>query len=108
MLDRSWAKGLNQGEFTTQYLRRFPFADVIPEVGEWVEGSEPVYHGITPPLPDDYEVDYNPDLAEKKEKPQNLKRKDGYACRGCGKKFNYPIARAGHERGCKTKLHKEA
>ena len=101
MLDRSWAKGLDQKQFDYEYLQRVPFADVIPDVNLWAEGHEPVYAGIEPINPEDYEADNVPTV-EKAEKPKV------YNCRGCGKDFSISIARAGHERHCKQIVKKGA
>ena len=96
---RAWARGLAQDEFFHEYQRRFPGADVIPAVDEWVNGHEPVYNGI-PDIPGEaYEID-GPAPA--------LEKKSMFACRGCGKEFSIAIARAGHERQCKTLVKKEA
>jgi hypothetical protein len=40
--------------------------------------------------------------------PAKIAQIGGFPCRACGKTFNHLIARAGHERHCKSKIFKEA
>lgn len=98
MSNRAWAIGLTAEDFHHAYLRRFPMADVIPEMNEYLAGSDPVYNGIGEIAPDSYEPDTgeNPIREEKKETVAV------FACRGCGKVFHKHIARLGHERHCKA------
>lgn len=98
-MDRSWAIGLSQDQFTHEYLQRFPFADVIPSGEEWSLGSDPVYHGIDGVKPDTYSVVDGP------EQPQVVDvTPKSYACRGCGREFSHHLGRTAHERRCKTKM----
>lgn len=100
-MDRSWAVGLSQVEFEKEYLKRIPFADVIPDGAEWSKGSEPKYHGIEGVKPDDYMAVDGP------EKPKEEKPKV-FTCRGCGREFNHHLGRTAHERRCKVKIAQEA
>jgi hypothetical protein len=109
MDDRQWAIGLTQDVFEREYLKRVPGADVIPDVREWATDHEPVYHGIDGMRPEDLTVDGpakepEPVVVQKNRRvPLHLQKKpQGYACRGCGRLFDYSIARAGHERTCKS------
>lgn len=99
--DRSWAVGLNQEQFTHEYLQRFPFSDVIPAVGEWAGGSEPVYHGINGVKPETYQI------ADGPPKTVDVTPKT-YACRGCGREFTHHLGRTAHEKHCKVKIAQEA
>jgi hypothetical protein len=92
MLDRSWAAGLTQAEFEREFLIRNPGGDVIPDVSLWPYAKELVYRTIDAP---------NPENMETEQKVKSVKK---YPCRGCGQVFDYAIARAGHERGCKVAL----
>lgn len=101
-MDREWAIGLGQDDFSREYQRRFPFGDVIPAVEEYVNGHEPVYNGIPDMPPEPFTMDGPEDELVQKEKVT------AWACRGCGKTFNIAIARAGHERYCKSIVRKSA
>jgi hypothetical protein len=107
MQDRSWAVGLTQEQFEIEFIKRGLGSDVIPTASEWAIGSEPVYHGIDPPnleaVPEKTVLE-GEELLEKKTSKKHL----GYPCRGCGRVFDYPVARAGHERRCKQNIQKEA
>ncbi len=99
---REWARNLGQDDFNREYQRRFPFGDVIPAVSEYVNGSEPIYNGIPDLPPEPFTMD-GPEyeFAIKEKAAVN------YACRGCGKGFEIAIARAGHERYCKSVVRKK-
>ena len=106
MQDRSWSVGLTQEQFEQEFMRRNIGADVIPMVEEWSIGSDPEYRGIEPP---DLEPAQKPVLQGEELIDQRTSKKHlGYPCRGCGRVFDYPVARAGHERRCKVKIQKEA
>lgn len=88
---------------------------MIPDVTLWAYEDEPKYNGIDGVNPADM-VDAESinieqvqvELKEPENLPEHLKKKVGhYACRGCGRLFDYPIARAGHEKKCKM-IVKEA
>lgn len=99
--DRSWAIGLSQMDFEREFIQRTPWADVIPDVNVWVGWEEPANRLIDAPDPEDIN---KPDG-----EPKNGigKKHLGYPCRGCGRAFDYKVARAGHERGCKTAIAKK-
>ncbi len=88
---------MSQEEFHHAFLRKFPFADVIPVVDEYLSGKDPEYNGISGVNPEDFEEDgVNVNMDAK------IEVKSMFSCRGCGKEFDVAIARAGHERHCKT------
>ena len=102
-MDRSWAVGMEQDDFQREYARKFPMADVIPAVSDYVVGSEPVYHGISGVRPEDFAIEQI-DTSKKPEEPKRIQDRGRLSCSGCGKQFSHVIARAGHERKCKAIL----
>jgi len=108
---REWARGLSQDDFAREFQRRNPFGDVIPAVGEWVDGHEPVYNGIPDIPPESYVEDgpaeVLPKAPESKAEEPFVRKtpiKKKYYCRGCNQDFDYAIARSGHERHCKASI----
>lgn len=75
---------------------------MIPAVGEYVNGSDPVYNGIPDMPPEPFTTDGPGDEFVKEEAGHKV-----WNCRGCGKTFNIAIARAGHERYCKSIVKKK-
>lgn len=108
MLDREWARGMNQEQFNVAFERRFPGADVIPDVELWVNSSEPEYHGISPVLDDDFITEVVGAKAVPEEGPQKLepriKQPGKFVCDGCGEKFDYHIVRWRHMKKCQKIL----
>lgn len=102
MSDRSWAVGLAQHDFEREFLKRHPNSDVIPMGIEWATQNDPTYRTIDAPDPEKFEED-----GPSKEELDKRKMKGQFVCRGCGRSFEYKIARAGHERGCKEMIKKE-
>jgi hypothetical protein len=91
---------MDQNDFSREFQRRFPFGDVIPAVLEYVNGSDPTYNGIPDLPPEPFTMD-GPELV-KEEIAAPV-----WPCRGCGKAFPIAIARAGHERFCKSIVRKK-
>jgi hypothetical protein len=104
MQDRQWAVGLTQEQFSIKFQQMNPGTDVIPLGEEWVKGSDPVYNGISGVGPEGYSED---GPVKEKVIPQKVAQPGKFKCRGCDKAFAHAIARAGHERGCKSVI-KEA
>lgn len=110
MLDREWARGLTQEQFNIEYERRFPSADVIPDLNFWLSSGEPTYHGIDPVLDKDYITEVvgevkdseGPDL----KLPPKIKQPGKFVCEGCGEKFDYHIVRWRHMKTCQHILPK--
>jgi hypothetical protein len=102
--ERAWAVGLSQQDFEREFVKRTPWADVIPDVVQWAEWEEPENRLIDAPDPEDIN---KPDGENPKSKHAPLKVHLGFPCRGCGRVFDFKIARAGHERGCKTAISKK-
>ena len=113
MQNREWARGLSQDDFAREFQRRNPHGDVIPAVIEWVDGHEPVYHGIPDIPPESYTQDGPGPTEQETHLVQEYKPlpkgtvKGVFPCRGCGKEFGIALARSGHERGCKAVVKKE-
>lgn len=101
MSDRSWAVGLSQADFEREFQMRNPGADVIPDVNEWSNSKELEYFGISGIIEHELE-----EVSE--EKPEENKKNKligKFPCRGCGKVFDYAVARAGHERKCQVVIN---
>jgi hypothetical protein len=104
MEDRTWAEGMPQDVFDIQYQRRFPLADVIPDVNMYVENihGQKVYgdHVVNPedchPEMDGQVVD--PDL-----KPVKMNEPKECACEHCGKVCKSHFGLMAHKRHCKGK-----
>lgn len=108
MLDREWARDMSQEQFNVEYERKFPSADVIPDVTLWVNSGEPVYHGISPVTDADFVTEVVGQKVAPDGEPQKLeariKQPGMFVCRGCGDKFDYPIVRWNHEKKCQKVL----
>ena len=104
-MDRNWAVGLSQEEFNIAYERKFPGADVIPDVKFYTTMGEPVYHGISPIRDEEFAPEETPiNKDEPKPLPAKIKQPGKFICRGCGQKFDYPIVRWRHEKKCQNVL----
>lgn len=106
-MDKEWAKDLSPVDFETNFMRRFPNADYIPEQNDFLNQPPPPDSMLINPVhPDDYEMN---DLPIKK--PVPVKE---YWCTYCGKSFDEDekyktvqqrnMAKIGHERHCKKRL----
>lgn len=93
---------MQQEDFRSEYIGRYPHADVIPTVEDYVNGGEPIYHGI-PDMPADPFTMDGPKEEAAAQKPAQV-----FPCRGCKKEFSLAIARAGHERFCKSLVKEKA
>lgn len=118
--DRSWSVGLSQLEFEREYLSRFPYSDVVPDVEIWSVGHEQTYPELidgvfaSDVLADDSEAQAKEKRAQVEAEPPKSKDeiaqtrrerlKGNFPCRGCGQVFEYKVARAGHEKRCKVAL----
>lgn len=97
MEDRSWAEGLDEEEFVRLFMQKYPKADAIPLVGDYVTNTPKEGRGIDP---------YNEELLEQdnvrsEKMSQGL---DKLTCCGCDRKFTAEIGRISHERRCKKAL----
>ena len=106
IMERAWATNLSEEEYVREFMRRMPFADAIPTRENYIGMPETKDKGITGVKPEDYVIDENFSDETAPLEKDDLKddHKKQYACRGCGRVFDLPIARAGHERKCKAKL----
>ena len=43
---KEWVKGLTQQQFDVEYMKRNPYADVIPDVNEWIIKEETEQRGV--------------------------------------------------------------
>lgn len=106
--DRSWALGMPQEQFNVEFERKFPNADVIPDVELWLSSGEPVYHGISPVNDKDFITEVVGEKAVNDDEPQKLeariKQPGKFKCRGCHEPFDYHINRWNHEKKCQKVL----
>ncbi len=99
-IEKQWAIGLSQIDFERAYLNKYPMADVIPDVNEWL-----VFKNGKPDLMIDGVLEYEAIDGEVKNKQNDSISHEPpvYACSKCGKKYEVPIAKTAHERFCKVK-----
>jgi len=106
--DRSWAVGMSQAQFNVEFERKFPSADVIPDVEFWSTSGEPVYHGISPVNDKDFITEVVGKKAVSEGEPEKLEAKikqpGKFKCRGCNEPFDYHIVRWRHEKTCQKVL----
>lgn len=97
MEDRSWAEGLDEEEFVRLFMQRYPRADAIPLVGDYIANIPKEGQGIDPFNEELMEVDN----VRPEKMPQGL---DELTCCGCDRKFTARIGRISHERACEKAL----
>ena len=110
-LDRSWALGLEQHVFATEFAKRHPFAHgLCPAVDTYVQSvSKPEKRGIDG-VKDEGLVD-NDDVKRYVEKKKNNEKavpKTSLVCIGCGFKAKANIGRISHEKRCPDALKKKS
>jgi len=120
LVERQWAVGMSQIEFEREWQKKNPFADVIPDVNEWLNHQHPQSRLIEPFNFESMDLTGEGKVAEKpkvEEKPtptevksnrdklvERLSKKT-FHCRGCNREFNYKVAWVGHEKYCKSLMN---
>ena len=99
-----WAVGLDQFQFQMEWMRRFPRADVVPDVKEWLKVREIKRESARPILPEEYEDDKQVNLekeAKEKQEARNKELAEDLKCKYCGKVCKARIGKVKHEAYCK-------
>lgn len=98
--EKAWAEEYrDQMLFEAEFQRRNPLADSIPKVNEWLGRPAPKYHGIDGVNLEDLKIDDTIPHPNKKDAEPKV-----FACKGCKREFEYPIARYQHEKKCDVLL----
>jgi hypothetical protein len=111
--EREWAVGMTQEQLNTEWLKRFPFSDVIPDVKIWPYNRPVRENNFKPINPEDYQNDIlPPKIEEKEERPEEKKGNGILYCRGCKREFKpgrgQKAGLLSHENACKEILHLRA
>lgn len=111
-MDKQWAEGLNQEEFSKKWVVIFPKCDVVPDVNKWLNKKERQPTGIDPFNEELLEVENFRKPIAKKETTKEQGDIFIFTCEGCEREFKHAVERhaktalRGHIRHCKELLRK--
>lgn len=111
-MDKQWAEGLNQEEFSRQWVMIYPKCDVIPDVNKWLNRKERKPTGIDPFNEEMIEGEHHINKAKPKKVEEDNLGGFSVECDGCGEIYikdsekKAATAIRSHQRFCKELLKK--